>query len=181
MQKKLSISTATRITPKQNSSLSRYFRLPYNRSLVSRRHHSFTNVNVNVCRPTGSALSPANRRVSKCSMRQAIHDVRDFGTGPADERRPRFASPTTEMGNTDYGQISSRQDVKMHRAMIALGSNLGDRVSMIEQACEKMPARGINVKATSLLYETAPMYVADQGSFYNGVCEVRSYQLAVPV
>jgi 2-amino-4-hydroxy-6-hydroxymethyldihydropteridine diphosphokinase / dihydropteroate synthase len=59
-----------------------------------------------------------------------------------------------------------------HRAMIALGSNIGDRVSIIEQALGKMLPRGINVKATSFLYETTPMYVRDQEAFYNGVCEV---------
>lgn len=59
-----------------------------------------------------------------------------------------------------------------HRAFIALGSNLGDRVAMIEEACREMEARGIRVKRTSSLFETAPMYVTDQGTFLNGACEV---------
>jgi 2-amino-4-hydroxy-6-hydroxymethyldihydropteridine diphosphokinase / dihydropteroate synthase len=75
----------------------------------------------------------------------------------------------------DIDQPDPQQPAPLHRAMIALGSNIGDRITMIEQACEMMPLRGIAVKATSLLYETAPMYVTDQESFYNGVCEVRSY------
>ena len=67
---------------------------------------------------------------------------------------------------------------RKHRAMIALGSNLGDRFSLIEQACRKMESNGLQVMQTSFLYETAPMYVIDQGAFYNGVCEVsRSYPL----
>lgn len=77
-------------------------------------------------------------------------------------------------GEQNGGNATYHESVTRHRAMIALGSNIGDRVRMIEQACEKMSAQGINVKRTSLLYETAPMYVTDQGAFYNGVCEVRS-------
>ncbi len=80
------------------------------------------------------------------------------------------------------GEIASyNQGASGHRAMIALGSNVGDRVRMVEQACEKMSARGINVKRTSLLYETAPMYVTDQGTFYNGMCEVRSCCIAINI
>jgi 2-amino-4-hydroxy-6-hydroxymethyldihydropteridine diphosphokinase/dihydropteroate synthase len=60
----------------------------------------------------------------------------------------------------------------IHRAFIALGSNVGDRVEMIEQACLEMDRVGIKVKRTSSLFETAPMYVLDQDPFINGVCEV---------
>lgn len=61
---------------------------------------------------------------------------------------------------------------KVHRAFIALGSNVGDRVGMIENACLEMDRVGIKVKRTSSLFETAPMYVLDQAPFMNGVCEV---------
>jgi 2-amino-4-hydroxy-6-hydroxymethyldihydropteridine diphosphokinase/dihydropteroate synthase len=60
----------------------------------------------------------------------------------------------------------------LHRAFIALGSNVGDRVEMIEKACLEMDRAGIRVKLTSSLFETTPMYVLDQGTFINGVCEV---------
>ncbi|GKT45643.1 folic acid synthesis protein fol1 [Colletotrichum spaethianum] len=56
-------------------------------------------------------------------------------------------------------------------AYIALGSNLGDRVAWIEQACAEMDRRGIKVKRTSSLWETEPMYVLEQDRFVNGVCE----------
>ncbi|KAK1148695.1 trifunctional dihydropteroate synthetase [Aspergillus melleus] len=61
-----------------------------------------------------------------------------------------------------------------HRAFIALGSNMGDRVEMIEAACREMDRAGIRVKKTSSLFETAPMYVLDQDAFMNGVCEVET-------
>lgn len=58
------------------------------------------------------------------------------------------------------------------KAYIALGSNLGDRVGMVENACNEMSARGIYITQTSSLWETEPMYVLDQNSFVNGACEV---------
>ncbi|KAK2759355.1 trifunctional dihydropteroate synthetase [Arachnomyces sp. PD_36] len=65
-------------------------------------------------------------------------------------------------------------DSKNHRVFIALGSNIGDRIEMIEKACLEMEACGIKVKRTSSLYETEPMYVIDQEPFINGVCEVET-------
>ncbi|GJC78012.1 folic acid synthesis protein fol1 [Colletotrichum liriopes] len=59
-------------------------------------------------------------------------------------------------------------------AYIALGSNLGDRVAWIDQACAEMDRRGIKVKRTSSLWETEPMYVLEQDRFVNGVCEVET-------
>ncbi|KAL5051762.1 hypothetical protein BDW71DRAFT_202915 [Aspergillus fruticulosus] len=61
-----------------------------------------------------------------------------------------------------------------HRAFIALGSNVGERVEMIEKACLEMDAAGIRVRRTSSLFETAPMYYLDQEPFMNGVCEVET-------
>jgi len=57
-------------------------------------------------------------------------------------------------------------------AYIALGSNLGDRVAMIEKACGELASRGINVIRTSSLWETEPKYVLDQESFINAVIKV---------
>lgn len=61
------------------------------------------------------------------------------------------------------------------KAYIALGSNLGDRVGMIEQACSEMKRAGIKIKRTSSLFETAPMYVLDQEPFLNAACEVGDF------
>ena len=60
-----------------------------------------------------------------------------------------------------------------NKALIALGSNMGDRVAMIEQACRKMESTGlVKILRTSNLYETKAMYVLDQDNFVNGACEV---------
>ena len=69
-------------------------------------------------------------------------------------------------------EANHRADQGPRTAYIALGSNLGNRVEWIEHACREMDARGIQVKRTSSLWETEPMYVLDQDRFINGACEV---------
>lgn len=69
-------------------------------------------------------------------------------------------------------KMNVQEGLQTHQAFIALGSNVGDRVEMIEKACLELDRAGIRVKRTSSLFETTPMYVLDQGTFINGVCEV---------
>ena len=59
-----------------------------------------------------------------------------------------------------------------HQAFIAFGSNVGDRVRMIETALQQLDFKNINVLRTSSLWDTSPMHVKDQPRFLNGVCEV---------
>lgn len=60
-------------------------------------------------------------------------------------------------------------------AVIALGSNLGDRVAHFSSALQLLNAHpDIDVVDTSFLYETAPMYYEDQPRFLNGACKVRT-------
>lgn len=56
----------------------------------------------------------------------------------------------------------------MHKAVIAFGSNLGDKVGYIENAVSCLRARNINIIKVSRLYETKPMYYEQQDSFLNG-------------
>lgn len=64
--------------------------------------------------------------------------------------------------------------------LIALGSNVGDRLSCIEDACRALDAEpDIRIVRTSSLYETKAMYVEDQAPFLNGVCEVSAAESAV--
>ena len=62
------------------------------------------------------------------------------------------------------------------RAYIALGSNVGDRISLIEAACRAMSQQRIEVTRTSALYETKAMYLEDQDPFINGACEASRFQ-----
>ena len=59
-----------------------------------------------------------------------------------------------------------------HKVFVALGSNVGDRIAMLEAACAMMKDEGLHVKRTSSLYETKPMYFEKQDQFVNGVCQV---------
>ena len=68
--------------------------------------------------------------------------------------------------------LPKAQFPKDHTVYVALGSNVGNRMYLIEQACKSMEARGIKLVRTSALYETAPMYFEDQPPFLNGACQV---------
>ncbi|KAI5866794.1 Dihydropteroate synthase [Durotheca rogersii] len=83
-------------------------------------------------------------------------------------------SSSRDAGSSGCGGSGRKRRRSGVLAYIALGSNVGDRISMIEQACREMDARGIKVKRTSSLWETKPMYVLDQNSFVNGACEVET-------
>jgi len=59
--------------------------------------------------------------------------------------------------------------------VVALGSNVGNRIEEIEKACCAIDADpDMRIVDTSFLYETKPMYVEDQERFMNGACEVSS-------
>lgn len=96
---------------------------------------------------------------------------------------PRALLPSYKMA---HSRSFSAQSIKLsdsfehnaagsRKAYIALGSNLGDRIGMLEKALLEMTARGIKIKRTSSLWETKPMYVLDQDNFVNGACEVSTF------
>ena len=104
---------------------------------------------------------------------------------PRNERnheKANSSSPSTNFSSTmdDIGYKKPQRSVvaetrgsfESSRIYIALGSNIGERTTMIETACQTMNQRRINILRTSALYETEPMYVKDQQPFINGVCEV---------
>lgn len=51
--------------------------------------------------------------------------------------------------------------------MIAIGSNIGDRIANFNRALELMRASGIQAIRHASLYESAPAYVTDQPLFLN--------------
>lgn len=128
-------------------------------------------------RPIGVAaipcrgLSHASRSFKNsltCNQHQAIHYTQD-------KSHVLQKSVRAFQKNTYCFQHGSAKKMA-YRAFIALGSNMGDRVAMIEQACHEMEARGkVKIKRTSSLWETKAMYVLDQDKFLNGACEVSSH------
>jgi hypothetical protein len=108
--------------------------------------------------------------------------VRDKQLGPRQKiwgSHDGVFSRTTSLRHFSTSEMSALDGKKPHRAFIALGSNMGDRITAIERACLMMERTGIKIKRTSSLFETAPMYVLDQEPFINAACEVCviSYQL----
>jgi 2-amino-4-hydroxy-6-hydroxymethyldihydropteridine diphosphokinase len=58
---------------------------------------------------------------------------------------------------------------------LGLGSNVGDRRAMLALAVAELPARGVEVLASSSVYETEPVgLVLDQRDFYNACLRVRT-------
>ena len=55
----------------------------------------------------------------------------------------------------------------MRRAILGIGSNLGNRILNFNNALLQLKSYG-KISATSYLYETAPMYETKQPSFLNG-------------
>ena len=68
---------------------------------------------------------------------------------------------------------SSMKDVP-NKAVVAFGSNMGDRVGNIEAALKMMRNKSLKVVRLSSLYETKPMYYDDQDPFLNGVCQIET-------
>lgn len=99
---------------------------------------------------------------------QAITSTRQ--TNACLSRQSRWVDLQKKNGSRSY---SLGRLPMSHRAFVALGSNMGDRVAMIERACKLMEATGqVKILQTSSLYETKAMYVLDQDNFVNGACEV---------
>ncbi|CZT03675.1 related to multifunctional folic acid synthesis protein [Rhynchosporium graminicola] len=85
----------------------------------------------------------------------------------------KVSASSNEISDTS-STLKSVKTPQKHLAYIALGSNLGNRIEWIEKACNLMEERGLNIKRTSGLWETEPMYVKDQDQFLNGVAEVET-------
>ncbi|CAO1612737.1 unnamed protein product [Jaminaea pallidilutea] len=70
-------------------------------------------------------------------------------------------------------ESSPSADPQWHVVAIALGSNLGDRGGNIERAVRALETHPeCRLIDTSFLYETTPMYYADQPKFLNGACRI---------
>lgn len=83
--------------------------------------------------------------------------------------------PQTNRSMKQRNKVAKKLSPPMERGVvIALGSNVGNRIEEIEKACRAIDEDpDMRIVDTSCLYETEPMYVEDQGRFVNGACEVR--------
>jgi 2-amino-4-hydroxy-6-hydroxymethyldihydropteridine diphosphokinase/dihydropteroate synthase len=86
--------------------------------------------------------------------------------------------PCRSYGNRTDSKAMSRRFATMSdktHAFIALGSNMGNRLENIEQACRNIDhIPHTRIIRTSGLWDTEPMYVENQDRFLNGVCEIET-------
>ncbi|KAI9096094.1 Dihydropteroate synthase-like protein [Phlyctochytrium arcticum] len=75
-----------------------------------------------------------------------------------------------------FGLLSAVEDARLpHVVYLAVGTNMGDRALNIENALTRMEGSpAIAIVDTSFLYETSPMYVADQPNFLNATIKIRT-------
>jgi hypothetical protein len=117
---------------------------------------------------TLSILEPRNNEATEEQREVSV----DSSTTTREISEPVYEAQATEEQRASENESENRTQ----RAFIALGSNVGDRLDNIENACREMDADpDIRIVRTSPLYETNPMYVADQDSFLNGACEVTRF------
>ncbi len=62
----------------------------------------------------------------------------------------------------------------MPQAIIAFGSNMGNKKQNIKRALEKMKACGLNITKVSAIIETEPYGYKNQDTFLNGACIVQT-------
>ena len=91
--------------------------------------------------------------------------------GPALPARGVHAAFATS-ASADATRARSRP-ARAPTAVIALGSNQGDRVGLFREALRALRASGVVPRTHSCLYETAPAYVTDQPAFLNAAVIVR--------
>jgi len=73
--------------------------------------------------------------------------------------------------------MTDSNSTKQRKVLIALGSNLGDRVEQVNRALEEIDAiEDTHLVATSRLYESKPWGDADQDNFINAACLIESSQ-----
>lgn len=62
----------------------------------------------------------------------------------------------------------------MSRAVLSVGSNLGDRLGHLQGALDALALAGVEIVAVSGVYETAPVGGPDQDDFLNAVAVVET-------
>jgi 2-amino-4-hydroxy-6-hydroxymethyldihydropteridine diphosphokinase len=88
------------------------------------------------------------------------------------------SDPTTQPVPASVEERVDAADTTLHnpkRAVLALGSNLGNRLETIQGAVDALEdTPGLRVKAVSPVYETEPFGVENQPAYFNAVVVIRT-------
>ncbi|KAJ3566693.1 hypothetical protein NP233_g6841 [Leucocoprinus birnbaumii] len=128
------------------------------------------------------------RETLACLVQDFADDVKPYVTIAAAKPCALVYAAASEVQLTRTSDdFRSSHNTTLHRAALALGSNLGDRFYNIEYALRLLeeplrftseadlgPSPQLAIVDTSFLYETAPMYVTDQPAFINGACLIET-------
>lgn len=118
------------------------------------------------------AFEIADKRYSDRRLEEISVVLKDVKAGKNANAKYSVRITRAQYERTRKNMDNERLRPGRRKAFLALGSNIGDRVSMIESACREMADRGLTVTKTSALYETKAMYLEEQQPFINGACEV---------
>ena len=122
---------------------------------------------------TGASSTVPDGSMQATTLKDLMQELDDqlslFSTSPLEQTTSTSMSPhNSPLDNTAPSGSRMRGGV-----VVALGSNVGNKIEEIEKACRAIDADpDMRIVETSFLYETKPMYVEDQERFMNGACEV---------
>ncbi|KAF3921281.1 hypothetical protein ABW21_db0207128 [Orbilia brochopaga] len=104
-----------------------------------------------------------------------VHSVTVSAAKPSALALAQFSQVEITRQKSYFQSLTAPSSQKhIHDVFIAFGSNLGDKFALIRDALAELNRRGIKVIKTSSLYESTPMYVEDQDTFLNGVCQAQT-------
>jgi 2-amino-4-hydroxy-6-hydroxymethyldihydropteridine diphosphokinase len=121
-------------------------------------------------------LSTAKCIRSQCQLRQKASSSLSVGERiRVTELRggATFSPATGDPYCNRHRKLSTNSTAYKYCVYIAVGSNLGDRFANIRRALQLLSG-DVRLVRTSLLHETAPMYVTDQPAFLNGAVQVET-------
>ena len=111
-----------------------------------------------------SKVSPVDSSVVNAKVSPIVSSVGSSKVSPV------ISSKVSPIGSS----IDSSCDAA-HQVVIAFGSNMGDSVSTLKQACAHIAAlEGVKLIKTSSFYQTKPWGYAEQNDFINGVMLVET-------
>ncbi|KAG7857185.1 hypothetical protein KL919_003822 [Ogataea angusta] len=108
---------------------------------------------------------------------KAIGETDGVGVSVTRSRAEMESQPLVDFRSSEYvPNLSKTTTVKngTHTVYLAVGSNQGSQLSNINTALDELAKRNINVRATSSLFRSAPMYYLNQPDFVNGCIKVET-------
>ncbi|KAG7694133.1 hypothetical protein KL915_003804 [Ogataea haglerorum] len=120
-----------------------------------------------------------NARHCKVSVLKpkAIDETDGVGVSVARSRADVQRQPLVDSQSSDYVPNLSKTAIVRdgkHTVYLAVGSNQGSQLTNIIIALDELAKRNINVRATSSLFRSAPMYYSNQPDFVNGCVKVET-------